>query len=94
MNPAKCDDYSYIDFLIATPRTYTYTEAARVQPEQTNRPAHDALTRLLHRLEPSPEQLWKEVKPHVQLKRGLLVIDPTFRPLPLRISSFSAMLRA
>lgn len=56
-------------------RTYTCTEAARVQPEQANPPAHDALTRLLHRMEPSPKQLWKEVKPHVQLKRGLWVMN-------------------
>lgn len=75
MNPAKCDEYSYIDFLIATPHTYTCTEAARVQPDPVNPPAHDALTRLLHRLEPSSGQRWEEVKPHVQLKKGLLVMD-------------------
>lgn len=75
MNPAKCDDYSYIDFLIATPRTYTCTEAARVHPDRANSPAHDALRRLLHGLEPSPEQLWEEVKAHMPLKSGVLVID-------------------
>lgn len=75
MNPPKCNEYDYINFLIATPRTYTCTEAARVQPDQDNPPAHDALTRLLHRLEPSPEQLWSEVKGSVRLQGGLLVID-------------------
>lgn len=75
MNPPKCNEYDYINFLIATPRTYTCTEAARVQPDQDNPPAHDALTRLLHRLEPSPEQLWSEVKGSVRLQGGLLVLD-------------------
>lgn len=75
MNPAKCNEYNYIDFLISTPRVYSCTEAARVQPDQPNPPAHDALTRLLYRLDATPAQLWAEAQPLVQRQNGLLVID-------------------
>jgi hypothetical protein len=44
----------YIDFLIVTPKAYSGTEAARVQPDDPDAPAHDAFTRLLTRLEPDP----------------------------------------
>jgi hypothetical protein len=40
-----------------------------------NAAAHDAITRLLHRMEPSTEQLWQEAQPQVQLNQGVLVID-------------------
>lgn len=75
MNPTKCDEYDYIHFLISTPRVYSCTEAARVQPAQPNPPAHDALTRLLYRLDATPAQLWVEAQPLVQRQCGLLVID-------------------
>jgi hypothetical protein len=75
MNPAKCDEYDYIHCLISTPRVYSCTEAARVQPARPNPPAHDALTRLLYRLDATPTQLWVEAPPLVQRQRGLLVID-------------------
>ncbi|HAS86994.1 MAG TPA: IS4/IS5 family transposase, partial [Candidatus Competibacteraceae bacterium] len=52
MNPPKVTDEDYIQFLIATPKVCSATEAARVQPEEANAPQHDAFTRLLHRLEP------------------------------------------
>jgi hypothetical protein len=32
MNPPKCDDQDYINFLVATPRAFSALEAARVQP--------------------------------------------------------------
>ena len=60
MNPPKVSDRDYIDFLIATPKVCSATEAARVQPEQAAPPAHDAFTRLLHRLEPDAATLWRE----------------------------------
>ena len=44
----KCRDTDYIDFLIATPKAFCCTEAAAVQPESPDPPAHDAFTRLLH----------------------------------------------
>lgn len=75
MNPPKCKDEDYINFLIATPRQVSATEAARVQPEQEHMPAHDAFTRLLQRLEPDPETLWGEAQTQVDLARGVLVLD-------------------
>lgn len=75
MNPPKCQDEDYINFLIATPRQVSATEAARVQPEQERGPAHDAFTRLLQRLEPDPERLWREARTQVGLSQGILVLD-------------------
>jgi putative transposase len=71
----KCRDTDYIDFLIASPRAFCCTEAAAVQPEASDPPAHDAFTRLLHRLEPDPQTLWQEARPLVRKKGGVLVID-------------------
>jgi putative transposase len=62
MNPPKCSDEDYINFLIATPRVVSATEAARVQGEDEQAPAHDAFTRLLHRLEPDASTLWREAR--------------------------------
>lgn len=75
MNPPKCQDEDYINFLIATPRQVSATEAARVQPEQDQAPAHDAFTRLLQRLEPDPETVWGEAQTQVSLEQGILVLD-------------------
>ena len=47
-----------IDFLVASPRVVSGTEAARTQPARAAPPAHDAYTRLLHRLEPDAAALW------------------------------------
>ncbi len=77
MNPPKCHDEDYINFLIATPRHVSALEAARVQPEQANPPAHDAFTRLLHRLEPDSATLWRDAQTQVCLMQGLLVLDDT-----------------
>jgi len=51
MNPPNCNEEDYINFVIATPKQLTATEAARVQPESKDAPAHDAFTRLPERLE-------------------------------------------
>jgi hypothetical protein len=75
MNVPRCQAEDYIDFLVATPKHCTATEAARVQPEQPRQPAHDAFTRLLHRLEPDPATLWVEAQPHVDLEDGVLILD-------------------
>lgn len=77
MNQAKVTDLEYINFLVASPLVFSCTEAARVQPEQPRRVAHDALTRLLHRLDPDPTPLWDEAKQHVSLHDGILIIDDT-----------------
>src|SRR4030042_1342708 len=75
MNPPKCSEIDYINFLVATQKAYSCTEAARVQPEQDDPPAHDALTRLLHRLEPSSEALWAEAQHQVIRSQGMLILD-------------------
>lgn len=75
MNTPKCSDIDYINFLVASPRAVSGTEAARVHPAQSDPPAHDAFTRLLHRLEPDPDTLWQESAPLVERGRGILVAD-------------------
>jgi putative transposase len=77
MNEPKVQDLDYINFLLATPRVVTATEAERVQPEGPRRAAHDAFTRLLYRLEPDTAPLWREAEVLVDRTRGLLVIDDT-----------------
>ena len=51
------------------------TEAARAQPAQEDPPAHDAFTRLLHRLAPDPATLWAEAAPLGRARAGVLVRD-------------------
>lgn len=75
MNPPKVNEEDYINFVIASPKQITATEAERVQPESQNAPAHDAFTRLLTRLEPDAETLWQEAKTQIELESGILVLD-------------------
>ena len=75
MSAPRCDDIDYINYLVASPRTATCTEAARVQPERRDAPAHDAFSRLLYRADSDPEALWKEASPLVRRKGGVLVLD-------------------
>ncbi len=75
MNGPRCTDTDYVDFLVATPRIVSCVEAARVQPRRAAAPAHDAFTRLLHRLEPDPAALWQDVAPLVERTRGVLIVD-------------------
>ena len=75
MNAPRCTDTDYIDFLVATPRAVSCVEASRVHPRHAEAPAHDAFTRLLHRLEPDPAALWHEVEPLVNRTSGILVGD-------------------
>ena len=77
MNPPKYQAIDYINFLIATQRAYSCCEAERVQPASEAAPAHDAINRLLHRHDPSPEELWQEAESYVDLTQGLLVLDDT-----------------
>jgi hypothetical protein len=77
MNPPRCCAEDYVQFLLATPKVCSATEAARVQPDSPRAPAHDAFTRLLHRLEPDPTTLWAEVAPLVSRTAGVLVVDDT-----------------
>ena len=77
MNAPRATAADYIDMLIGSPEVVTATEAARVQPVREKAPAHDAFTRLLHRLEPDPETLWRETRPLIRPASGVLVIDDT-----------------
>jgi len=82
MNPPRVRPEDYIDFLIATPKAASAVEAASAQPARPDAPAHDAFTRLLHRLEPDPEALWQEARPQVGLAAGALVLDDTVLDKP------------
>jgi len=75
MNAARTTETDYINFLIATPHSYSCVEAARVQPEAADKPAHDSITRLLHRLEPSADELWREAEGQVEKQSGMLILD-------------------
>jgi hypothetical protein len=77
MNPPKCHELDYIHFLIAAQRVFSSVEAARTHPAEEQAPAHDAYTRLLKRLPPDSEKLWREVEPLIDRKAGVLVIDDT-----------------
>lgn len=89
MNPPKCNEEDYINFIIASPRQITATEAERVQPVSTDAPAHDAFTRLLTRLEPDAERLWSDARTQVDVDDGILVIDDSTLDKPY--SKFNAL---
>lgn len=78
----KVSAEDYIDFLVASPRVVSGTEAARTQPARPDAPAHDAYTRLLHRLEPDAEALWAEAAPLVARGGGVLVLDDSVLDKP------------
>jgi putative transposase len=82
MNPPRCRETDYLDFLLAAPKVCSATEAARVQPPRPNAPAHDSFTRLLQRLEPEPEALWQEVQPLVRPDTGVLILDDSVLDKP------------
>jgi len=79
MNPPKYTAIEYVNFLIATQKAYSCSEAERVQPPLGSATAHDAINRLLHRLEPDPNELWQEATAYVELEQGILVIDDTMQ---------------
>lgn len=75
MNKPKVAAEEYIQFLVASPAAVSGTEAARVHAGPVV--AHDAYTRLLHRLEPDAATLWREAQGLVEPSRGVLVLDDT-----------------
>jgi len=78
MNPPKCDELDYINFLTAAQKVFSAVEASKSHPAAgDDGPAHDAYTRLLYRVESDGEVLWDEVKPLVRHDEGVLVIDDT-----------------
>lgn len=72
MNAPKCDEYGYIQWLLAAQTNYTCTELEKVAP---NGMAHDAPTRMLRRSRLTPKILWKNAEPHVEKQRGFLIVD-------------------
>ncbi len=82
MNAPKCRVEESSDFLVARPRAVSGTDAARTPPDRADPPAHDAYTRLLHRLEPDPGALWAEAAPLVARGGGVLVLDDTVLDKP------------
>jgi hypothetical protein len=77
MNEPKVTDLDYITFLVAAHGVVSCTEGARVQPEGPRQAAHDALNRLLYRLEPDTTPLWQEAEALIDRTGGLLIIDDT-----------------
>jgi len=77
MNAPRCNEYDYINFLVAAQRVFSTMEAARSHPVGKGEPAHDAYTRLLQRLPPDSAALWEEVRGCIDMSMGLLVVDDT-----------------
>lgn len=77
MNAPKCNEYDYINFLVAAQKVFSTLEAARSHPEGESGPAHDAYTRLLQRLPPDRSGLWAEVEGCIERQMGMLIIDDT-----------------
>lgn len=72
MNKPKCDEYLYVQFLIAAQNNFTCTELSNVSPQPM---AHDAPTRLLRREKLTPKVLWKNARPHIDTTKGYLIAD-------------------
>jgi len=95
MNAPKVSAAGYIQILLASLRVVSGTEAARMHPNAEAGPAHDAFTRLLHRLMAEPGQLWSEVWRQVERRRGVPVRtderrgrrDRVFHRMPARGAS-------
>ena len=75
MNPPKYNEYDYINFLTATPKVFSCTEAEKVQPVQENGPSHDSINRLLHRLPANAASLREESLQFIKQNEGVLVLD-------------------
>ncbi len=61
-NPPGASDVDYINFLLASQRMFTWTEAVRNQPPQQQidpPPVHYSFMRLLERMLKNTEMLWK-----------------------------------
>ncbi len=87
MNPPKCAEYDYINFLTATPKTYSCTEAERVLPNSETGPSHDSINRLLHRIPADAASLREESQQSVSQTDGVLVLDDSTldKPYALKI---------
>jgi putative transposase len=75
MNSPKCNEYDYINFLMASPKIFSCTEAEKVQPDRERMPSHDSINRLLYRLSSDTEVLRQEAARFTDLKHGVLISD-------------------
>ncbi len=75
MNLRRCDEYDYINFLVAAQKSCSCVEASKVQPLKAKAKAHDSLTRLLNELKLNNDALWSEAAPMVDKHSGLLERD-------------------
>src|SRR5215468_7755939 len=82
MNAPRCTEEDYLSFLLVSPLVFSATEAGRLQPVAPDSPAHDAFTRFLHREDPDPDALWREVGPFVRTGDGVLVLDDSVLDKP------------
>jgi len=82
INPPKCSDLDYINFLIVSSRVFSCTEASECSYFDLNNPVHDSFTRLLLRQLYDTETLWEEVKDLVTFETGFLIIDDTILDKP------------
>jgi len=71
INPAKCTEYDYINFLVASLRVFSCTEVSKCSFLDSNSPAHDSFTRLLGRQPPDINHYG--VKDLVTQEKGLLI---------------------
>ena len=81
MNAAKCDEYDYINFLIAAQQVFSAVEAAKTHPSGAAGPAHDAYTRLLQRVPPDSKALSQLKKSPKQRKPERPIIRAKMRAL-------------
>ena len=77
MNPTKCNPSDYINFQLATPKSYSLFGSGQNTRHWGDSFAHDACNRLLQRLESEPSILWQEAQPYVGRQAGVLIIDNT-----------------
>ena len=82
INPPKCTDLNYIDFLIATSSVFSCTEAARCYSYLVNAPSHDCFTRLLQKESSDTESLWSGVRKSVTHKKCYMVVDDSVLDKP------------
>ncbi len=74
MNPSKYNEYNYINFLIATQKTYSCTKPNGCSQ---NKPLHLPMMPSLDCSldEISSDELWQEAQKHVSLTSRILVMD-------------------
>ncbi len=82
MNPPKCNEYDYIDFLMASPKSFSCTEAEKVQPDQEYGPSHDPINRMLYRLSSDTEALRHEAARFTGLSHGFPISDDSASDKP------------